>query len=91
MSLETIISQFGYPALIAGLLLEGETVLLLNLIGAFLWSLFFGVTGYMFGQFMEVILMDVSKYEHWIFLTIVLAGTCFWFYRRYKPFDERDG
>lgn len=29
MSLETIITQFGYPALIMGLLLEGETVLVL--------------------------------------------------------------
>jgi membrane protein DedA with SNARE-associated domain len=29
MSLETIIAQFGYPALVVGLLLEGETVLVL--------------------------------------------------------------
>ena len=29
MSLATIISQFGYPALVLGLLLEGETVLVL--------------------------------------------------------------
>jgi membrane protein DedA with SNARE-associated domain len=29
MPLERIISQFGYPALIVGLLLEGETVLVL--------------------------------------------------------------
>jgi membrane protein DedA with SNARE-associated domain len=29
MSLETLITQFGYPALIIGLLLEGETVLVL--------------------------------------------------------------
>ena len=33
MTLETIISQFGYPALIVGLLLEGETVLVF---GAFM-------------------------------------------------------
>ncbi len=33
MNLETIISQFGYPALVIGLLLEGETVLVL---GAFM-------------------------------------------------------
>ena len=33
MNLETLISQFGYPALIIGLLLEGETVLVL---GAFM-------------------------------------------------------
>jgi membrane protein DedA with SNARE-associated domain len=33
MSFETIISRFGYPALIVGMLLEGETVLVL---GAFM-------------------------------------------------------
>jgi len=33
MSLETIVAQFGYPALVVGLLLEGETMLIL---GAFL-------------------------------------------------------
>ncbi len=30
MSLESIITQFGYPALVVGLLLEGETVLVLG-------------------------------------------------------------
>jgi membrane protein DedA with SNARE-associated domain len=33
MSIETIITQFGYPALVVGLLFEGETVLVL---GAFM-------------------------------------------------------
>lgn len=180
MSLETIISQFGYPALIIGLLLEGETVLvlgafmahrgylnlplviaigflvtfasdqfffwlgrtkgdqflenrpawksnvdrarsflgrnltllflgfrfmyglrtvmpfvfglsrfdprrfaLLNLLGAFLWALFFGVAGYLFGQVVEVILADVDKYELWIALAIVLLGASVWLYRRH--------
>jgi membrane protein DedA with SNARE-associated domain len=179
MSLERIISQFGYPALIAGLLLEGETVLVraafmahrgylslplviligfvtsfasdqfffwlgrtkgnqflekkpawkpnvekvrsllgrnpsllfigfrfmyslrtvmpfvfgisrfdpkrfafLNLLGAFLWALIFGVAGYMFGQIVEVILVDVEKYELWIALVIVLLGASVWLYRR---------
>jgi membrane protein DedA with SNARE-associated domain len=180
MPLERIISQFGYPALIAGLLLEGETVLVLaafmahrgylnlslvlligfvttfasdqfffwlghtkgnqfletkpawkpnverarsllgrnttllfigfrfmyglrtvmpfvfglsrfdpkrfvflNCLGAFLWALIFGVAGYMFGQAVEVILMDVDKYELWIALLIVLVGVSVWLYRRH--------
>lgn len=180
MSLEAIISQFGYPALIVGLLLEGETVLvlaafmahrgylalpaviligfvvtfasdqfffwlgrtkgsqfleskpqwkpnvdkaksllhrnttllfigfrfmyglrtvmpfvfglskfdprrfaLLNLIGAFLWALLFGVAGYMFGQMVEAVLIDVDKYELWIALAIVLVGASVWLYRRH--------
>jgi len=179
MSLETIISQFGYPALIVGLLLEGETVLVLaafmahrgylqlpwviligflvtfasdqfffwlgrtkgaqflenkpawrssvekaksllrrnitmlfigfrfmyglrtvmpfvfgvskfdpkrfaflNLIGAFLWALIFGTAGYLFGQIVEIILVDLDKYELWIALIIVIVGASVWFYRR---------
>jgi len=180
MSLETIISKFGYPALVVGLLLEGETVLvlgafmahrgylglppviligfmvtfasdqfffwlgrtkgsqflesrpawkpnvekaqrllhrntnllflgfrfmyglrtvmpfvfglskfdprrfaLLNLMGALLWALIFGLTGYAFGQVMEIILEDVDKYELWIALGIVVVGAGVWLYRRY--------
>jgi membrane protein DedA with SNARE-associated domain len=180
MPLERIISEFGYPALIAGLLLEGETVLVLaafmahrgylnlplviligfvvtftsdqfffwlgrtkcnqfleqspawqpnvekarsllghnttllfigfrfmyglrtvmpfvfgiskfdprrfaflNFLGAFLWALIFGIAGYMFGQIVEVILINVDKYELWLALAIVLAGASVWLYRRH--------
>jgi membrane protein DedA with SNARE-associated domain len=180
MPLERIISQFGYPALIAGLLLEGETVLVLaafmahrgylnlplviligfvvtfasdqfffwlgrtkgnqflekkptwkpnvekarsllgrnptllfigfrfmyglrtvmpfvfgiskidprrfvflNFLGAFLWALIFGIAGYMFGQIVEVALIDIDKYELWIVLAIVLVGASVWLYRRH--------
>lgn len=180
MSLERIITQFGYPALIVGLLLEGETVLVLaafmahrgylklplviligflvtfasdqfffwlgrtqgnqfiekkpewkpkvekarsflgrnttllfigfrfmyglrtvmpfvfgiskfdprrfaflNFIGAFLWALIFGIAGYMFGQIVEVILVDVDRYELWIASAIVLVGVIVWLYRRH--------
>ena len=180
MSLESIISQFGYPALIAGLLLEGETVLVLaafmahrgylslplviligflttfasdqfffwmgrtkgsqflenrpkwkpnverarslvgrnttllfigfrfmyglrtvmpfvfgiskfdpkrfavlNFLGAFLWALIFAVAGYVFGQVMELILVDVGKYEHWIALGLAMLGAGVWLYRRH--------
>lgn len=181
MSLESIISQFGYPALIAGLLFEGETVLvlaafmahrgylnlslviligflvtfasdqfffwlgrtkgsqflenrpswkqnvdkaksllhrnttllflgfrfmyglrtvlplvfglskfdpkrfaILNSIGAFLWATIFGLAGYVFGQVMELILVDVGKYEHWIALALAAIGAGVWLYRHYS-------
>ena len=188
MSLERIISQFGYPALIAGLLLEGETVLVLaafmahrgylslplvifigfvttfasdqfffwlgrtrgnqflekkpawkpnverarlllgrnttplfigfrfmyglrtvmpfvfgisrfdpkrfaflNLLGAFLWALIFGVAGYLFGQVLEVILIDVDRYEPWIVFVILFLSASVWLYRRHtiKATDNR--
>ena len=180
MPLERIISQFGYPALIAGLLLEGETVLVLaaflahrgylnlslviligfivtftsdqfffwlgrtkgnqflekkpawkpnvekarsllgynttllfigfrflyglrtvmpfvfgiskfdprrfaflNFLGAFLWALIFGLAGYLFGQIVEVVLIDIDKYELWLALVIALIGAAVWLYRRH--------
>lgn len=180
MSLETLITRFGYPALVLGLLLEGETVLVLgafmahrgylslplviatgflvtfasdqfffwlgrtqgnhflegrpgwklnvekardllhrntnllflvfrfmyglrtvmplvfglsglsprrfavlNLIGALVWALIFGIAGFLFGQLTEILLADAGKYEHWIALGIVIAGTGVWLYRRH--------
>ena len=186
MSIETIIAQFGYPALVIGLLLEGETVLVLgafmahrgyldlpwviligflvtfasdqfffwlgrtkgnqflesrpswkpnverakhlldrnitllfigfrfmyglrtvmpfvfglskfnpkkfavlNLLGAFLWALIFGLAGYAFGQAMELMLEDVDKYELWIALGIFVAGIGIWLYQRKKSSISR--
>jgi len=180
MSLEPIITQFGYPALVVGLMLEGETVLVLaafmahrgyldlplviligfvitfasdqfffwmgrtkgneflenrpkwklnveraksllghntnllflgfrfmyglrtvlpfvfglsgfapkrfatlNFMGAFLWALVFGMAGYLFGHIMEVILVDVGRYEHWIALGILIISSIIWMYRHY--------
>jgi membrane protein DedA with SNARE-associated domain len=180
MSLETIITHFGYPALIVGLLLEGETVLVLgafmahrgylslplviligcivpfasdqfffwtgrlkgnqfletrpawkprvekaklllgwnttllflgirfmyglrvvlsfvigmakfdpkkfavlNLIGAFIWALTFGLAGHIIGQLMAAIFEDVKEHELAIALGIILAGAGMWLYYRY--------
>ena len=62
---------------------------ILNSLGAFLWALMFGIAGYAFGQAMEIILDDVGKYEHWIALGLVIAGTGIWLYRRYTSRIEK--
>ena len=61
----------------------------LNFIGAFLWALIFGLTGYVFGQIMEVILVDVSKYETWIALGILLMGIFIWLNRWHANRKEK--
>lgn len=190
MSLEAIIAQFGYPALIIGLLLEGETVLVLgafmahrgyldlpwvillgfvitfcsdqfffwigrtkgeqflenrpnwrpgvekakhilhrnttwlflgfrfmyglrtvmpfvfglskfepkrfaflNFIGAGVWALIFGLAGYAFGQIMEILVVDMDRYELWLALTIILLGGGVWLYRRQtgKTAPQKEG
>jgi membrane protein DedA with SNARE-associated domain len=186
MTLEAIISQFGYPALVVGLLLEGETVLvlaafmahrgyldlplviligcmvafasdqfffwigrikgsqflenrpawkprvdkaksllgrnpnllflgirflyglrtimpfvigvarfdpkkfaLLDFIGAFLWALTFSLAGHLIGQLMAEIFEDVKEHELMIVIGIIVAGACFWLYRRYADRIEK--
>ena len=55
----------------------------LNFLGAFLWALIFGLAGYIFGQIVEVVLIDIDKYELWLALAIVLIGAPVWLYRRH--------
>jgi membrane protein DedA with SNARE-associated domain len=56
---------------------------LLNLIGAFLWALTFGLAGQLIGQLMAAIFEDVKENELMITIGIILVGTCVWLYYRY--------
>jgi membrane protein DedA with SNARE-associated domain len=55
----------------------------LNAVGVLLWALFFGIAGYLFGQLMQLILKDVSRYEIWIVIFLLIPGTLFWLHQRY--------
>ncbi|MEP7134884.1 MAG: DedA family protein [Chloroflexota bacterium] len=55
----------------------------LNLIGAFLWALTFGLAGQLIGQLMADIFEDVKEYELMIAIGIVLVGTGIWMYSHY--------
>jgi membrane protein DedA with SNARE-associated domain len=63
---------------------------LLNFIGAFLWAVLFGIAGYLFGHLMELILRDVSRYEPWLILFILIPGILIWLFRSYKREDRND-
>lgn len=57
---------------------------LLNLIGAFLWALTFGLAGQLIGQLMAAIFEDVKENELVITIGIILIGTCIWMYYYYR-------
>jgi membrane protein DedA with SNARE-associated domain len=61
----------------------------LNSIGVLLWALVFGVAGYLFGHLMTLILSDVSRYETWIIILILIPGSLFWLHRRYANRKRR--
>lgn len=52
--------------------------LILNLLGALIWSIAFGVMGYMFGHTIELIIGDIEYYEIWLFLGLVIMGISIW-------------
>ena len=52
--------------------------LLLNALGAVVWSFLVGAAGYLFGTLLETILGDLKKFERIIFLLMALAGAIVW-------------
>jgi membrane protein DedA with SNARE-associated domain len=56
---------------------------ILDFIGAFVWSLTFGLAGHLLGQFMKLIFEDVREHEIAIALGIILAGAGVWLYYHY--------
>jgi len=51
-----------------------QRFLVLNLLGAMLWSTAFASLGYAFGNLVEALLGEVQKVEKWIFSAILLVG-----------------
>jgi membrane protein DedA with SNARE-associated domain len=62
---------------------DPKKFLVLNLIGAFLWALTFGLAGHIIGQLMAAIFEDVKEHELAIALGIILAGAGAWLHLRY--------
>ena len=54
----------------------------LNLLGAAIWAVLFGMAGYLFGHFMELLFGDIHEYEHWIAFGIVTVSACIWLIHR---------
>jgi len=62
---------------------DPKKFVILNLIGAFLWALTFGLAGQLIGQLMAGIFEDVKEHELMIALGIILVGVGVWLYSRY--------
>jgi membrane protein DedA with SNARE-associated domain len=62
----------------------------LNFVGVLLWTLLFGIAGYLFGHTMEIIFKDISQYEIWIILGITILGGLIVWLRRHSLFKKQD-
>lgn len=61
----------------------------LNLIGAFLWALTFGLAGQLIGRLMADVFEDVKEHELVIAIVIILVGACIWMYRYYLDHRQK--
>jgi len=50
----------------------------LNVIGAAVWAVVFGVLGYLLGPTFELFLKETKRYELRIVLVIIMVGVAFW-------------
>jgi membrane protein DedA with SNARE-associated domain len=57
---------------------------LFNALGAVIWAVGFGYAGYVFGQVLELLMLDFKKLEETALLAILFAALCIWGWRRYK-------
>ncbi len=52
--------------------------LVLNAIGALLWAISIGVSGYLFGSGLELLIGDIKRYEVIVFVGLAIAGAVAW-------------
>ncbi len=71
------------PFMIGTAKFDPKKFAVLNLIGAFIWALTFGLAGQLVGQLMAGIFEDVKEHELAIALGIILIGAGVWLYYRY--------
>jgi membrane protein DedA with SNARE-associated domain len=58
--------------------------LLLNTIGAIIWTVSFTYAGYSIGQVIEVLLDDIKRVEHWVVGGIVVTSIIIWIWHTYS-------
>ncbi|MHB8623544.1 MAG: DedA family protein [Sulfuricaulis sp.] len=57
---------------------------LLNLIGAVVWAISFGSAGYLFGEAIRAYLVDLRRFEIYIFLALTLVAILIWLARLWR-------
>jgi membrane protein DedA with SNARE-associated domain len=60
--------------------------LLLNILGAFVWTVVFAVLGYLFGHTLELFLGEIKKHELVIFSSIIVFSLAIWGVYRLKKY-----
>lgn len=57
---------------------------ILNAIGAVIWSVVIAGGGYLFGYAIEIVIKDIQRYQLGLILTIAVIGIVIWIIRKYR-------
>jgi membrane protein DedA with SNARE-associated domain len=57
---------------------------ILNAIGAAIWSVIIAGGGYLFGNALEIVIRDIKHYQLGVIFIISIAGLVFWIIRKYR-------
>jgi membrane protein DedA with SNARE-associated domain len=60
-----------------------------NTLGAFAWAILIGVSGYLFGHVLELLIGNIERYELYLFITLAALGAIIWSIHWLKR--KRDG
>ena len=65
--------------------------LLLNITGAAIWAIAIGSAGYIFGHALELVLVEVQRYEIWVFVAVILISVLWWIFHHKRWFRQKPG
>ncbi|MBN1473059.1 MAG: DedA family protein [Syntrophaceae bacterium] len=49
-----------------------------NSLGACVWAILIGVSGYLFGHALELLIGDIKRYELYLFIALAVSGAIIW-------------
>lgn len=58
--------------------ISASKFVLLNAIGAVIWSITIACAGYLFGQAVELVLGDIKRYQIWTIVFVLITGLVIW-------------
>jgi membrane protein DedA with SNARE-associated domain len=56
----------------------------LNSLGAILWAILIGGSGYLFGHVFQLIIGKIERYESWLFIALAALGAFLWCIHRFR-------
>jgi membrane protein DedA with SNARE-associated domain len=62
--------------------IKASRFLVLNTIGAIVWSVIISIGGYLFGEALHILIKDIKQYELRIIIGILIVGLLAWILRR---------